>query len=914
MKPAALPTGTVTFLFTDIEGSTQRWESHGDEMASAVERHDALMRGAIEAHSGVIFKTVGDAFCAVFADADDAIAAAIDAQARLAAEDFSRVQGVRVRMALHSGVAHERDRDYFGPTVNRVARLLSAGHGGQMLLSEATAQMRTDAEAASYTVRDLGRHRLKDLDRAEHVYQVDVRGLLSEFPSLRSLGEHSNNLPLQLTAFIGREREVGEIVGLLREVRIVSIVGAGGVGKTRIATQVGAQLVDGSGDGVWLVELASLNDGLLIPGAIAKELELPLSVSGDPLQSLAKAMRQMRVLLVLDNCEHLIESAAAVVAAICQTCPAVSILATSREPLGVGGETVYRLPSLPVGEAAQLFALRAHAIDPRFALTSQSGPIVEDICARLDGIPLAIELAAARVKVLSPDQLRHRLDERFKLLTGGRRDALPRQQTMRAVIDWSFDLLTEPERVLLRRLSIFAGGWTLDAAEAVCVDGTINAEQVFELQASLIEKSLLEAEIGETDQRYHMLQSTRAYAKEKLTASGESETISRLHAQWAADFARREAASMRTSSLEVPPPAVQLEFDNIRAALSWSIGDARDIGIGAHIAGTMRSLFEPFSVGECLRWIRAGVALLDESTSPEVAARLYDALGQMSSGKGKAVAARRAIELYERLGDELNVARLNTSLGFGLMQMGELTEALAATERGMDIYTARSMNRTFAYAGALINQALILQQLGRTDLARAGLADGISLYEQLGFRQNAALGRMDSAELECNCGNFEAALALSKHVIADLEAAGHLRGLCVAYENAAAYHVLLGQLDDAVVQARLSLRLGQRVQDSFKITLCLQHLAAIAALRGDVHVGARLDGYVEAAYRAAGYARESTERQTYQLLLDALLAHLSEDEIAQLGAQGEGMGEDDAVALGFAIADASVAEQADRAS
>jgi len=440
--PAAIPSGTITFVFTDIEGSTQRWDRDRAAMELAVRRHDAIMRDAIAAHNGHVFKTIGDAFCAAFARPEDAVAAMFDAQRALGAEDFSAVDGIRVRAAIHTGTADERDRDYFGPAVNRVARLLGIAHGGQVLLSGVTSDLVQGSLPSQASLRDLGEHRLKDLSRPEYVYQLLGPDLIAEFPPLRSLNAMPNNLPRVTTSFIGREDEVADITALLAKHQLVTLVGSGGVGKTRTSLQVAANLLDGSGDGVWFIELAPLSSGDLIPGTVAETMGLTLPAEGDPVDLLVRALAKKRALFVFDNCEHLIGASARVIAAIVRGCPQIVTLASSRQGLGIAGEATYRMPPLttprdaegasltaadaPRYAAIALFVERARASDHRFVLTDENAPIVAEICRRLDGIALAIELAAARVKILSPKQLRDKLDERFRVLTGGSRDVLPR--------------------------------------------------------------------------------------------------------------------------------------------------------------------------------------------------------------------------------------------------------------------------------------------------------------------------------------------------------------------------------------------------------------------------------------------------------------------------------------------------------
>src|ERR1700680_2603372 len=471
--PASMPTGTVTFLFSDIEGSTQRWESNRPAMDAAVKRHDALMRSAIEQHNGFVFKTVGDAFCVAFARVSDALTGAADAQRSLSLEDFSAVGGLPVRMALHAGEASERNGDYFGPALNRVARLMSIGHGGQVLLSGSTRQLAHSDLPAGVSLVDLGSHRLKDLTEAEQVWQLTIGGLPAEFPTLNSLDTIPNNLPIQPTSFRGREHDLEEVKALLGQHKLLTLLGSGGVGKTRLALQVGAEVLDHYPDGVWLADFAPITDSELVSSVIAKVLGMTQVEGRRVDESIPPWLKRKRLLLILDNCEHVLEAVARLADAIIRSCRDVHMLATSRQALDIAGEAVYRLPSLAIPEqpmglrfaeaieygAIVLFVDRAKAADNHFALTDDTTPAVADICRRLDGIPLAIELAAARVKVLSLPHLAQRLNERFKILTGGSRSAVPRQKTLGALIGWSYDLLSPLEQTLFTRAAIFAGGF-----------------------------------------------------------------------------------------------------------------------------------------------------------------------------------------------------------------------------------------------------------------------------------------------------------------------------------------------------------------------------------------------------------------------------------------------------------------------
>ncbi|HEY7461690.1 MAG TPA: adenylate/guanylate cyclase domain-containing protein, partial [Gemmatimonadota bacterium] len=510
-----LHSGTVTFLFTDLEGSTQLWERHPKLMPAAVSRHDELLREAVLRHGGHVFKTGGDGFCVAFDRAADALAAALDAQHALASESWGEVGALRARMAVHTGAAEVRDGDYFGAALNRSARLLAIGHGGQVLVSQTTFDLVRDALPADAELRDLGAHRLKDLQRPEQVYQLMHPTLGADFPALRSLEAVPHNLPLQLTSFVGRERELDLLRGQLSGARLLTLTGPAGSGKTRLALQLAAEVLEHYPDGIWFLDLAALTDPALVAQTAASALGLKEQTARSPLDVLADHLKSRRLLLVLDNCEHLIGACAALAERLLRAGPDVRILATSRESLSVAGEVAWPLPPLATPdprrlpeyqpadaltqyEAVRLFIDRALLVQPTFAVTNANAPAVAQVCQQLEGIPLAIELAAARVKVMTVEQIAARLSDRFRLLTGGGRMATARHQTLRAAIDWSYDLLSEPERLLLRRLSVFAGGWTLEAAEAVCAGEGIEGWEVLDLQTHLVDKSLVlvEADVG----------------------------------------------------------------------------------------------------------------------------------------------------------------------------------------------------------------------------------------------------------------------------------------------------------------------------------------------------------------------------------------------------------------------------------
>ena len=592
----------VTFLFTDIEGSTPLWEHYPEAMPGALAEHDALLREAIETHGGRVFKTVGDAFCAAFETPTAALAAAVDAQRGLrdrpqrCASDqgspTSEVLAIRVRMGLHTGAAEQRDGDYFGTTLNRAARVMSAGHGGQILLTAETAALLDSAPTGGITLRDLGQFRLKGLSQLEHLFQIVAPDLPADFPRLNTLDIAPNNLPVVISSFIGRQTEVAAVQRRVAESRLVTLTGPGGCGKTRLALEAATRLQVDFPDGVWWIELAPLADPALVAQTVAFTLGLREDPNRPIEQVLTDSLRPKKALLLLDNCEHLIDACAGLSDSLLAACPRLHILASSREALGITGEVAYRVPSLATAdpdhlpppadlarvEAVRLFAERAAAVRPGFELAESNAPAVAQIVKRLDGIPLAIELAAARAKTLSARQIAQRLDDRFRLLTGGSRTALPRQQTLRATIDWSYDLLPEPERRLFCRLAVFRGGWTLEAAEAVCAGpdltgfGNLSGLDVLDLLGHLVDKSLVMVEDRDGEARYSRLETIRQYGCEKLLESGEGERVRQRHLDYFLKFAERGDRELNGPHSLEWTHRMERENDNLRAALEFAFG------------------------------------------------------------------------------------------------------------------------------------------------------------------------------------------------------------------------------------------------------------------------------------------------------------------------------------------------------
>ena len=691
--------GPTTFLASDIEGSTRLWEGQPREMSRALIRHDALVRQAIEDAGGRVFKTVGDGFFACFPTVAGALEAALAAQRSLAAEGWDTDRPIKVRMALHAGHAEVRDGDFFGPTINRLARLLAIGHGGQILLSETAAALSREGMPAGLALREMGRHRLKDLDQAEAVSMLAHPELEAEFLPLKSLDALPNNLPRQLTNFVGREAEMADVGELLARSTLVTLTGAGGTGKTRLALQIAADALEEFPDGVWLIELAPLRDEGLVPQAIAAVVGVREGANLPVAKALVEGLRDRRVLLVLDNCEHLLAACAKIVDDLLRVAPGVKVVATSREPLNLAGEALYRVPILAVGkgkvetavgamrlDAVRLLVDRARLSDPRFELSDRFASAAVAVCRRLDGIPLAIELAASRVKVLSLDQIAARLDDRFRLLTAGSRTALPRQQTLKATIDWSFELLEPSEQILLRRVSVFAGGYSLEAAEEVCADEILEGWEVLDGLMRLVDKSLVVHEADDLDARYRLLESVRQYGAEKLPPE-EGEATRERHCRHYAALVMEAEEGLLGPDQALWLERLEREHDNVRAALAFcrTRPDRCEESLGI-VAAIGRFWTVRGYLSEGREWIEGVLACAPGGPS-EAKAGAWRTAGQLAYWQGDSAAGRRfgeeSLAICRALGDESGEAKSLFRVGFACLAEGDLAAARARFEEAL---------------------------------------------------------------------------------------------------------------------------------------------------------------------------------------------------------------------------------------
>ncbi|HEY5904054.1 MAG TPA: adenylate/guanylate cyclase domain-containing protein [Anaerolineales bacterium] len=908
---SALPLSTLTFLFTDIEGSTRLWESHPEAMKLALARHDALLRAAVETNGGRLIKTTGDGIHAVFDTALGGACAALAGQQALRSEPWGMLapSSLRVRMGLHTGEAESRAGDYFGGTLNRAARLMSLAHGGQVLLSQSASDLLREQLPPDTSLRDLGEHRLKDLIRPEHVFQLEHPSVEADFPPLQSLDAFPNNLPVQLTSFVGRERELAEARARLAPARLLTLIGPGGTGKTRLSLQLAAEVLPDYRDGVWLVELAPLSDPELIVQSIAalfhlrRQMEMPVE------ENLLNYLRAKQMLLILDNCEHMVEACARLADLFLRTSPGLKILASSREALGINGEAVFRVPSLSLpdqhhvtpetlsaSESAQLFIERARAVDPKFTLSAKNAPAVAQICTRLDGIPLAIELAAGRSAVFSAEQIAARLGDRFKLLTGGSRAALPRQQTLRAMIDWSHETLPEDERALFRRLSVFAGGWTFEAAEAVCPD-----LEVLDLLTQLVNKSLVMAEDEGGGKRYRFLETIRQYARDKLLEAGEAEAVRTLHMQYFVRLADQAGPKMDTGEVMRWAPVLETEYDNMRVAFEWSLDHDVSAALG-FVASLAYFWFQRGHGAEGIRWAEDALLRARDLPLPPderqvrqqtlLRARALQSAAFLYYSQGD---PRGALELGEScvaLARQLGDARLlGTALAMACSSLaltGDVERAVAYAEES--ILLLRGLGDDLGLSMALGMMAQVMGIVKRDFKAADEYEqESLALLNRVQHPWSAAMGYFASGRSAMFRGDYATARERFAKCLPAFQQMGDPHRVCMIQSELAHMDRYEGRFEAAERSYRETILVWQKLGHRAAVAHQLECFAILAIRRQAYERAARLFGAAGALREKINIAMSPMERVEYEKELAAVRGAVGEEGFGSAWADGRSL-------------------------
>jgi predicted ATPase/class 3 adenylate cyclase len=906
-----LPTGTMTFLFTDIEGSTELWEKYPEEMKIALAKHDEILKQAIETNHGYVIKTTGDGVHAVFSTTIDAINASIAAQnifqtleffpKRLDDSKTSKVL-LRVRMGLHTGEAELRDGDYYGGTLNRAARIMGVAYGGQILLSAVTAALLREHLPDGTSLLDLGEHRLKNLSRPENIFQLNASDLPSDFPPLQSLSTIPNNLPTQLTSFIGRDKEMAEIKALFDSARLVTLTGSGGTGKTRLSIEVGTQELSYFPNGVWLLELAPLTDPEQIIPALAQVFGLQENPYAKLETMLMDYLRDKKLLLILDNCEHLIDACARLADDLLHHCAGLKILASSREALGIAGEMAYSTPSLADVESTQLFVDRARAANSSFRLTDENASSIAQICSRLDGIPLAIELAAARAKLLSPEQIAVRLDDRFRLLVGGSRTALPRQQTLRALIDWSYDLLSDEEKALLRTASVFVGGWTLDAIEFVADDPNVleNLEQ-------LVNKSLVITEERESGMRFSMLETIRQYAREKLFDAKQVEAARDQHFVYFTELSEKLWDAFRSSSVSIWRDRTDEEAENLRAALEW--------GLENHIEEAIRLAANYCLISDWLSNQALGLTLVKSAIEKaqalppaegengiqrqDLLARAFFAQGMINLSKGylplSKQALHEAISISRAIGNK-NILGYSLELLYTVSTFIDEPDAEDFAYEGLKIFTDE-IDDSWGLGMAYQNIARIAIGKGDQNEKQKYIAKFNELRRETPVSIQAGMSLMGLGRSESEQGNYENAIPLFEDAL-DVFNQLRIRNFQIAVKSQLGHITrYTGDLAEAKSIYRETILGWQDIGNRGAIAHELESFAAIAIIEEEPQRALKLFGAAESLRERSNSPMTDFERVEYDQMVAHARSLLTELVSKSLWAEGRAMTMEQAIEL-----------------
>jgi predicted ATPase/class 3 adenylate cyclase len=942
------PTGTVTFLFTDIENSTQLAREHPESWDETQARHHAIMREAIESNHGFVFQIIGDAFCAAFHKVGDAVKAAVKAQQDLQGEPWDEVN-IYVRMGIHTGEAELVGNNYRGyTTLSFVQRLMSVGHGGQILVSNTAENLLREGLSGQINLRDMGVQKFAGVPSPVRIFQVIVPHLPIEFPPLRTLDNLPNNLPAQLTSFVGRAKQLTDVKRLLNTARMLTLLGPGGTGKTRLSIQAASEMLDQYPDGVWFVELAPILDPLLVPHTTAVAIGLRSEPQRPVIDMLCDYLHEKKILIVLDNCEHLVDACARMADRILHTALDTRILASSREALGIGGEATYRVPSLELPdisnlptveslsqyEAVKLFIDRAMSAVPTFTVTNSNAPAVAQVCHRLDGIPLAIELAAAKLRVLSVEQIAKRLDDRFRLLTGGSRTALERHQTLRAAIDWSYKLLSDAEQVLFQRLSVFVGGWRLEAAESVCEGGGIHSEDVLNLLEQLVNKSLVITEEMRQEARYHMLETIRQYAREKLFESGDSEAIRDRHLAYFVKLVEQAEPELYRADQAFWFNKLDEELDNLRLALTWAL--ATDVASGLGLASIpwrfwqrrdyleagdwVHQLLERYPKFDSLRahtlivyskylW-RCGnfaEALKIVEQAFQLARALSDrqneALSLLFLGRYMFVhdhagipQLEQSLALYRTLEDKIGQATASSWLGHAYNEREYRERADPLLVESLKLH--RELGNLYGIAECLDNLATHAMWVGEFSSSLTWLEEARALYREIGEESGEAEVLISLGDLAYWKGEYQQARSYFEQALKLDEKTG---GAWVYWERVLMAYPILRQGDIAQAKEMFQAGIQQFQNDVTVLNYTIQGLASLYVSQKQFERAARLFAWADASRERIGDRRPPVEQKSVDRDLATISANLKQAEFIRFSTEGRAMTVEQAIALALEL-------------
>lgn len=914
-----LPLGTVTFLFTDIEGSTRLLQHLGDKFATVIAEHDQLLRDVWQKYHGSVVGTQGDSFFVAFPRAVDGVNAAMEAQRVLHAHDWTDGVKVRVRMGLHTGEPQIGASDnYVGIDVHRAARIAAAGHGGQILISQSTYDLVKSELPDEVIVQDLGEHRLKDLRQPKQLYQLVAPGLPSEFPPLKSLDASPNNLPSQLTSFVGRSKEIAEVKQLLSEGRILTLTGPGGTGKTRLALQVASEMLE-SFHSVFFVALAPIMDPGLVASTIAQTLSVPETAGRSILESLKEYLQSKSMLLLLDNFEQVI-SAAPLVSELLSVCSKLKILVTSREGLRITGERLYPVPPLALPNltklpspqalsqyaAVQLFLQRARMVKPDFTITNETAPTIVEICSRLDGLPLAIELAAARIKLLSPSAMLTRLEHRLQFLTGGARDLPARQQTLRNAIAWSYDLLDENEQKLFQRLSVFIGGCTVDAVEAVVRESTADIALLDQLE-SLLDKSLVrETEGRHREPRFVMLGMLREFGLERLEASGQGETIRRCHAEFYLSLAEAAEASLERAEQIQWMDRMEQEHGNLRAALEWSRTAENAGELCLRLAGTLGYFWEVrghFSEGRerLSALLTMDVAQGRTAARTKLLARAAELAYRQSDYAATVAFAEECREICRELDDKQGMASALIKLGNAATEAGDYASASEYLGEALMIW--RERDDQHGIARALISLGWVSIRSGDYLLANALLEEALAVSRELGDTRSMGFELSGLGEVALRQGDHTRATQLLEESLSLRKQLGNKWGIGVSLGTLGLVALRQRNWERAVSLLSESLEVRREISDKGGSAWCLERLAEIASAQGNPERAVRLLSAAAALRVSIGSVIDPADQAEYQSQRAGLRANLDEERFTAIWNEGRGLSFEQAVA--YALEDKS---------